>query len=69
MVAKPFWWRMPHMRLVDRVENDVADARVAEQHPLLAGIDVDFDDVAEGVIVLGIIGFARVRVEGQAVTL
>ena len=53
-------------RLVGRVDDHVADARVLEQHALLAGVDVDRDEVAEGVIVLGIISRAGVRIEGDA---
>ena len=56
----------PPQRLVDRVEHHVADPRILQQGNLPAGVDIDLDEVAKGVIVLGIIGFASRRVERQA---
>ena len=36
-----------HQRLIDRVEDDLADPRVLDQHPLLAGLDVHRHQVPE----------------------
>ena len=52
--------------LVGRVDHHVADPRVLEQHALLAGVDVNLDDVAEGVIVGRVISFAGIGIVGEA---
>jgi len=43
-------------RLVLRIEDEIANSRVLQQHVLLAGVDIDGHDVAEGVVVLGVEG-------------
>ena len=53
-------------RLVARVDDDIADPRILEQHAPGAAIDIDLHQVAKGVIVVGVIGFARIGVERQA---
>ena len=50
-VAEPFTCRMPEERAVGPVEHQLADARVLEQHPLLAGAQVERHHVAERVVV------------------
>ena len=57
---------MPQIDLSLRIEDQVADPRIAQQHPLLAGVDVDFHEVAEGAVVVDIIGLPAVRIERDA---
>ena len=54
-----------HQRAVDRIEDDFADARVVEQHPLLAGVNVDRHQIAVGEVVIGEKGGAGLRIVGK----
>ncbi len=58
MVARPFWWRMPQIDLSAGLTTMSPMRASREQHPLAAGIDIDRHEVAERVIVLGVIGCA-----------
>ena len=52
--------------LIDPIEGEVADPRVGQQAPFLAGVDVDRVQVAIGVIFVGIKGYPRVGIEREA---
>ena len=55
----------PPERPVDRVEDDFTDARVLEQHPLLARADVHRHQVAQGQVVVGVERRSTLRVVGE----
>ncbi len=47
------------------VEGEIADARVGQQLALLAGIDIDRDQIAIGVILVGVESGPAVGIEGD----
>ena len=52
-------------RTVGRLEGELADARVFEQHPLLARAHVDGHEVAQCVVVVGVERGAASRIERE----
>ena len=52
-------------RTVGRIEGELADARVLEQHPHLARTHVDGHEVAQRVVVVGVERSAACRIEGE----
>ena len=56
-------------RAIDRIEGQVADARVLEQHPRLAGAEVERHQVAVGDVVGGVEEGARCGSKAVEVTM